>query len=658
MRDLSSVANLFGPLPQMGPVVALIPIAAIYFSVRRYGMMPMAAVAHDGLILSYETRFLAGFLVNRIYIKKINENDSQIKFQKLISEISFDFVSVNQNSVDAKINNLLQNMGRYFRVDRCYVFLINNQDDTMTYAYEWCNDGISPEVETIKDIPLETFPWWMGELKNNNLIYIDDVNKLPDEAAPEKEQLTRQSIKSVVIIPIEEQGELLGFIGLDSVVYFKRWSNHHIELLRILANLLADGLIKIKAEKEINFMAYYDHLTGLPNRTLFSDRLNQAVEQAKLNNGYVAVLFMDLDSFKTVNDTMGHSGGDTIIREVANGLVQRVQKTDTVARFGGDEFLILINNLEDSDSVVKAVDYIMSLFEKPFYIQGQEFFIGNSAGVAVYPFDGGDAVTLIKNADIAMYKAKSKGKNQYVLCTTDMKEEVNKNMIMSNHLYRALERNEFDVYYQPQIGLPHGRIVGLEALLRWKHPEMGLPHLRVAVNLSVVQFNNPHFITQVDNILKETGLDPKHLEFEITESIATQEINFTVNILNKLKKIGVFISIDDFGTEYSSLNRLKMLPIDRIKIDMQFIQGIESSAKDQAITKVIINLAKSLGLGVLAEGVETAPQLEFLNQRMCDDVQGYYYYRPMPATEIEKLLKTMQLSGWNNFTREAYQQQG
>ncbi|MBP7331492.1 MAG: EAL domain-containing protein [Firmicutes bacterium] len=629
--------------------------------------------------------FWIGSIVNSIYIKRMKENIFQIEMQKLILRISFDFVSVNQANIDEMINNMLNKTGRFFHVDRTYVFMINYEDSTMTYTHEWCNEGINPEVGTIQDIPLDVFPWWMEQLKSKKLVYIEDVSKLPPEAAAEKAQLTRQNIKSVVVIPIEENGKFLGFIGLDSVVSFKRWSNYHIELLRILANLLADGLIKINAEKEIAFMAYYDHLTGLPNRTLFSDRLNQALHLARRTEKFVGVMFMDLDSFKTVNDTMGHSGGDSIIKEVARSLVQCLRKTDTVARFGGDEFLIIIDNISDSRHIAKIAGNIMGLFEKPFILNDQEFFITSSAGVAVYPYDGEDPVTLIKNADIAMYKAKSRGKNQYVLCTADMKEDMLKNMMLSNSLYRAQERNELAVYYQPQVRLHTGQITGLEALLRWKHPElgmvppgvfvplaeksglihsigewvlktaisqnkkwqdMGLPHLRMAVNLSVSQFNNPRIVDSIDSILKGTGLSPEYLEIEITESIANKEAKHTTDVLNRLKKLGVSLSIDDFGTEYSSLNRLKMLPIDRIKIDMQFIHGIEGGEKDQAITKVIINLAKSLGLEVLAEGVETAPQLAFLSQRMCDDVQGYYYYKPMPAAEIEKLLRS---SAWNKF---------
>lgn len=621
--------------------------------------------------------FWVGSFVNRTYIRKLEDNSFQIDFQRLVSEISFDFVSVNQADIDEKIDAMMGKIGRFFRVDRTYVYLIDHQDSTMTHTHEWCAEGIVSQSANIQAVPLNIYPWWMEQLNCNKLVRIEDVNRLPEAACTEKEHLTRQGTKSAVVVPIEDEARILGFMGLDSVVSARKWSNHQIELLRILANLLADALIRIESEKEIRHMAYYDHLTALPNRILFSDRLTQAIDRAKRNKTSIGVILIDLDSFRTVNDTLGYSGGDDILKEVAQGLVQRLHRTDTVARFGGDEFLIMLDNLSGSDNVIKTTENIMQMFEHPFTVHGQNFFITGSAGVAVYPFDGEDAASLLKNADIAMYTAKSGGKNRYVVCTAGMKEAVKRNIELSNDLYKVLERSELAVYYQPQIRLNTGRIVGLEALLRWRHPElgmvapnifiplaevngtindigewvlktsiqqnkkwqdMGLTHLRIAVNLSVIQLNNPHFADNVRHILQEAALNPEYLELEVTEGIATHEAAHISGSLNKLKQLGVSISIDDFGTKYSSLTRLKELPIDRIKIDMQFVQGVETSEKDQVISATIINLAESLGLEVLAEGVETAEQSDFFMKRRCHDVQGYYYYRPMPVEELEQLL--------------------
>lgn len=621
--------------------------------------------------------FFIGLYTNRMYVAKIKENNYQIEFQKMVSAISFDFVSLNQENFEEKVNSLLAEIGRFFHVDRTYLFTINHNNDTMTYSNEWCNNGINEEVGSIEEIPLDVFPWWIDQLNKKKLVYIEDVDYMPEEASAEQEQLHRQNVKSLISVPIMENGKIQAFIGIDSVISTKKWSEENIELLNIMANILSSGMTQIEADKQVEFMAYYDNLTKLPNRFLFSDRVNQAIELSKRTGKLISIIFIDLDNFKSVNDTIGHKGGDVLLQQVAKRLVGVLRKTDTVARFGGDEFMIMLNNITDYDMVTKIADKIMEIFSETFVVNNQEFLITASAGIAISPIDGEESEILVKNADIAMYKAKAKGKNQYALCSKAMKEEVQMSMELSNDLYRALDRNELVVYYQPQIDLVTKKISGAEALLRWMHPtrgmispgifipiaeknslinsigewvlreaciqnkkwqDKGLPEINIAINLSAIQILNPKLSSNLANIIKETGLDPKYIELEITESIAIKETNHVIEVLNKLKKIGVSIAIDDFGTEYSSLSRLKMLPIDRIKIDMQFIQGLETNEKDKSITMVIINLAKSLGMNVLAEGVETENQLDFLNQKMCNNVQGYYYYKPMPADEMEKIL--------------------
>lgn len=631
-------------------------------------------------IILFITAFIISFYVNKVYVGKTKENDYQIEFQKINSEVSSSFVTINQENFDERVNNLLAKIGSFFAADRAYLFLIDYENNTMTYSHEWCNEGIK-DVGSIKEMPLTDVPWWIDELEKSRFIHVEDTDNLPDEAINEKAQFKKQNVKSLISVPvggIGENGKIQGFISVKSVSSFKSWTSGDIELLRTLSNLLSDGLTKMKSEKEIEFMAYYDNLTELPNRFLFKDRVKSAISLAERNEKFISVMFIDLDNFKSVNDTMGHDGGDYLLKQVGDALTKKVRKSDTVARFGGDEFMIMLNNIGNYNDISKIANNIMDIFSRPFIIDDQEFFITGSGGIATFPVDGQDSETLVKNADTAMYEAKAKGKNQYSLCTTEMKDEVERNMKLSNDLYRALERNELIVYYQPQVDLINKEITGVEALLRWKHSEfgmispgvfiplaekngliniigewvletactqnkkwqdMGLANLRMGVNLSGIQFINVHIADDVERILKKTDLDPKYLELEITESIAIKETDFVVDVLNKLKKIGVSIAIDDFGTEYSSLSRLKMLPIDRIKIDMEFIKGIEKNEKDKAITVVIINLAKSLGLNVLAEGVETGSQLEFLNQKMCDFVQGYYYYKPMPAQEMERILQ-------------------
>jgi diguanylate cyclase (GGDEF)-like protein/PAS domain S-box-containing protein len=435
--------------------------------------------------------------------------------------------------------------------------------------------------------------------------------------------------------------------------------------------------VRIDMEEKIKKLAYFDYLTGLPNKRLFIDRLKQGIIESIQNKKAIGVLFLDLDSFKRVNDTMGHAKGDELLKMVSKRLLNIIKESDTVCRVGGDEFLILIRNLDNENYIREISEEILSTFKKSFIIDSNELYMTTSIGGAVYPVDGQDVETLIKNADIAMYKAKGKGINKFELCTAIFKEGLAKEMKLTNCLYKAIERNEFELYYQPQVSVISGEIIGMEALIRWNSAELGrvspvdfiyiaektgliLPigewvlktacsqnkkwqdagmfNVPVAVNLSINQFQNKRIIEDIIKILKETGLNPKYLELEITENIIMKETEYIIESLKQLKALGVEIAIDDFGTEYSSLNYIKQLPVDKIKIDISFVRGININRKDEAIIKVIIALARNLGLKVIAEGVETKEQLDFLKEQMCDEIQGYYYYRPVQAHIIEELM--------------------
>ena len=447
----------------------------------------------------------------------------------------------------------------------------------------------------------------------------------------------------------------------------------------IIANKKLENEIKnrIDMEEKIKNLAYYDYLTGLPNKRLFDDRLNLCILDSVRNEKSLGVLFLDLDSFKRINDTMGHAKGDELLKMFSKRLTNILRVDDTVCRVGGDEFLILIKNLKQDFYLEKIAEKILDIFKKPFIIDNQDLFVATSIGGAIYPIDGEDVETLIKNADIAMYKAKEKGKNNFQLCTPIIKDSLGEEMKLTNSLYGALERNELELYYQPQVNIISGEIIGLEALIRWHNIKLGIVNpgdfiyiaektglilpigewamrsacsqnktwqnagilnVPIAVNLSVNQFQNIKIVEQITKILTETNLNPKDLELEITENIIMKEPEYIIESLKQIKELGVKIAIDDFGTEYSSLNYIKQLPVDKIKIAMTFIQGININHKDEAIIKVIIVLAKNLGLKVIAEGVETKEQLDFLRDQMCDEIQGYYYYKPMTANQIEELI--------------------
>lgn len=398
------------------------------------------------------------------------------------------------------------------------------------------------------------------------------------------------------------------------------------------------------ATQKIENLAYHDFLTDLPNRVILVDRLQQAIDLAKRTNKKIGVLFLDLDGFKTINDTFGHFQGDELLKDVAARLLSLVRECDTVARMGGDEFIIMVQNLESDDDILTIANKVIDAFNEPFDLNHNEIYVTASIGISVYPTDGETHESLLKNADLAMYKAKEKGKNQSILCTTSMKDIITENMTLSNGLYRSLERNELEVYYQPQINLNSKKIIGLEALLRWNHPELGLVlpgkfiHLaeqnglinpigkwvlntvcmqnkawqeeglvpiRIAVNLSIIQFQNPVIVSQIKEILEKTKLLPQYLELEITEGIAMRDTDYIIRVLNAFQEMGIYITIDDFGTEFSSLKYLKLLPINQIKIPLPFTQGINVDKRDEAIVKTIIALAKNMGLDVIAEGVET-----------------------------------------------------
>jgi diguanylate cyclase (GGDEF)-like protein/PAS domain S-box-containing protein len=432
-----------------------------------------------------------------------------------------------------------------------------------------------------------------------------------------------------------------------------------------------------EAEEQIKNLAYHDALTGLPNRLLFNDRLSVAVAQAHRQGYRLAIFFLDVDRFKVINDSLGHSLGDRLLQGVARRLQASVREGDTVARLGGDEFILLLPALNRAEDVAKVAEKILDSLKLPFRLEGRELYVTASMGISLYPDDGADAEALIKNADTAMYRAKEQGRDNYQMYTPAMNASAVERLGLENSLRKALARDELELFYQPLLDLGTGRVHGVEALLRWRHPERGLlspaefmplaevtglilpigpwvlrtacararawqdlghPHLSMAVNLSARQFQQPDLVAQVKRALEETGLPPRCLDLEITETNAMQNAEGTIHTLRELKALGVRISIDDFGIGYSSLNYLKRLPIDTLKIDQSFVRDITTDPDDAAIATAVIALAHTLKLRVVAEGVETQEQLAFLAARHCDRMQGYLFSRPLQSQECGEFL--------------------
>jgi diguanylate cyclase (GGDEF)-like protein len=435
---------------------------------------------------------------------------------------------------------------------------------------------------------------------------------------------------------------------------------------------------KLAHAERVEYLAYHDGLTELPNRSMFSRALSQSISEAQRYDRRLAVAFLDLDRFKLINDTLGHEAGDQLLQQVAARLKGCVRDSDTVARLGGDEFVVLLPELTDEKHASIVAQKILAAVAKPFTLIGQEFRVTASIGISTYPQDGRDEQTLTKNADIAMYQAKAEGKNNFQFYSEELNANSLERLTLESSLRHALERNEFRLYYQAKRDIASGRITGMEALLRWEHPDLGtvapmqfipiaeetgliiligkwvlktvclqsiawqkqgLPALSIAVNLTARQFRDEHLLTDVTSILTETGMDPRLLEIELTESLMIHDVENTLRILTGLKAVGIRVAVDDFGSGYSSLALLQRFPLDTIKIDRSFVRDIGGTTEDTGLADAIIAMGKSLSLTVVAQGVETKEQADHLRLHACDELQGFYFKRPLPVDEFTQLLR-------------------
>ena len=457
-----------------------------------------------------------------------------------------------------------------------------------------------------------------------------------------------------------------------------------------LTGTVQDITERRRIEEQIHHLAYYDSLTGLPNRLLFRDRAQQALAAAERHEAMLGILFLDIDRFKFINDSLGHSAGDALLKQVAERVVEAIRASDSVvrpgtaetagavARLGGDEFTILLPDLRQPDHASGIARRILSAIAHPFLVEGREVFITGSIGISLHPNDGENLQELLKNADTAMYQAKNEGRNNYQFYSRSMNEMAADRLALENDLRRAIERNELRLYYQPLVDIHTGCVLGVEALLRWVHPTRGLllpgrfvdlieeiglgqavgewvletacretapwrslegRPLLVAVNISNAQFSDRGLITRLSRQLRETGFDPGRLELELTETIMMPQPEEAAAVLQQLKGMGVRLALDDFGTGYSSIGHLRTLPFDAVKIDRSFITEVATNATDATIAKAMITMAHARNLRVLAKGIETIPQWSLLRQLGCDEVQGYLFCPPVPADAVPPLLK-------------------
>ncbi len=581
----------------------------------------------------------------------------------------------------------LRILGQAVDADRAYIYENHPHPTTgtvcMSMRFEWVRAGVSPSIHQAhwQNQPYCEFGLdrWYTAFSEGRLVH-GPITTFPRD---EQELLNRDRIRSMIMMPIQLDGKLWGYIGFDDCRSDRLWTTSEESILSAIAAGISGAIKREQSEAHIRYQAFHDALTGLPNRSLFEQQLPIAIADARQSRTMVAIAFLDLDRFKTINDTLGHAIGDEILKHVTQRLQQCLTSNNLIARWGGDEFTLMMPHLTSPRQAANAAERIANALKPPFYISGHELHINVSIGIALYPQDGGDLATLLKHADSALYRVKEQGRDHYQFYNATLGSAASERLTLSNHLYHALDRQEFVLHYQPQVDVVTGKITQLEALLRWQHSylglispqtfipiaednglivpigewvlrtvceqisiwaDLGLPAIPVAVNLSARQFQAPNLQDAIATILRQTGIEAQLLEVEITETAAMQDMEFTCQLLNNLHQMGLRIAMDDFGTGYSSLNYLRRFPLHTLKIDRSFVKDIANSPSDEAIISAIITLGQGLNLTVVAEGVETTEQVEKLRSLHCDAFQGYWFSPPVPSWQMTELLQGMSKS--------------
>jgi diguanylate cyclase (GGDEF)-like protein len=585
---------------------------------------------------------------------------------------------MNDASVEELVDYSLERLVQLTKSEFGYVALVNEEDGTITMqawskgVLEKCGDGIPGKRFRIEETGL-----WRECLKQRKPIIANDINcsEADDQRLPEG----YASIRRHLNVPIFENGSIVAVAGAANKLL--PYDNTDVMQLSLLANGMWKVLQTRLLNEEIKKLAYYDFLTNLPNRVLLIDLLMDRLEDIRFDKLGGALLFIDVDNFKIVNDNFGHTYGDILLMDIAERMKAVTDPCHTIARIGGDEFVVLYDMAADMEEIRNYAHRLVNELTAPFKVGANDFYVTASIGIALFPKDGSSVDELMKSADMAMYSAKAAGKNTFCFYDQSMNDIVIQKLVMESSLRHALGNNEFLLHYQPQINLATGRITGFEALIRWNRPgstliypgsfihlaeesgmispigewvlrtaccfgkslhSKGFKNMYMSVNVSSVQLMKTNFLETVRNIIEETGFPSGYLELEITESVLMESFDACIAVLEELVKTGVKISLDDFGSKYSSLNYLKRLPISTLKIDKTFIDDICCPDKSRILTGSIVMLAHRLGLKVIAEGVETEEQLEYLRENGCDMVQGYLTGKPVDAVKIAEMLDNIE----------------
>ena len=581
---------------------------------------------------------------------------------------------------DLAIEKALAALGEATNVERVYLFQTHphpvSGEMSISMQCEWIKSGAETSHSHWQNQSYQTpgLERWYSKLFQGETI--SDFTQI---FSPEEQKLLMgDHIKSLLFVPLRLETQFWGCLGLVECKSERYWSKHEESSLITMAASISGARQRQQIEEKIRYQAMHDLLTGLPNRLRFNDILNQGIQKIIQPEESIAVMFLDLDRFKIINDTLGHTVGDDLLKIVAQRIRDTIRIEDVVARWGGDEFTIFLPRVTEIPPIIQIAKNILQTLEDAFYINGHELYISSSIGIALLGKDSPDAETLIQHADAALYYAKNEGRNNYQFYKESLSQKNPELLNLEKNLRHAMKRKELMLYYQPRVNITTGKITGMEALLRWNHSEMGIispavfiplaeksgliisigewalrqaciqnkawqdagyQPITIAVNLSPGQFRQPKLVEILTDILTETQLKPEFLELEITETTAIADINFTTTALQNLAEMGLLLSIDDFGTGYSSLNRLKVLPFHNLKIDQSFIKELTTDSKVAHIIQAIVTLGQSLGLRLIAEGVEHPAELEFLRSINCDEVQGYLLYRPLSVEQATEALK-------------------
>lgn len=750
---------------------------------------------------------------------------NQLSLQALVAEVSSNLVNADSNDIESVVETVLEKIGRFFKVDRCCIFLFSDGCESMDMIHEWCTEGITPRIQQRRDGGVGAAPWWAEQLRTRKTVRIADIRTLPPEAASERADAERESIRSLLRLPMTSKGQVIGALGLDTVTHGASWDEDDIGMLRVLCEVIAGFLVRVEAEtkrlgsenryrrvmavmsdvaysctedsgegfridwitdsiealtgygaddvramrcwgrlvapedieifnqsvvglqpgttadcelrlrhrdgsirwvrvttesiedadapgarrlygglvdisdrkllsKRLIHLSRYDPLTGLPNRIWMRERIEQALIDCRRNNAGLMLLSIDLDDLRSVNDSMGHRAGDQLLQEVAERWRPLLREDDTLARFSGDNFIALGIRASAArgaptdvgsargEGTAHLAGSIQSALHRPVILDGQAVVVTCSIGIALYPEDADTVEELIGHADAALHGAKMDGRGICRYYTSALNEGLQEQFRLEQALRRAIECRELLLHYQPRVEIESGRILGLEALVRWNHPDLGMispnrfipiaesnglilligpmvvrlaceqiaawrragvPVVPVALNLSANELYQDGLAGQICRIATEVGVDRALLDLEVTESAAMRSIDRAIEVLDELRDSGFKLAIDDFGTGYASLSYLNRLPVQTLKIDRSFLAEIGSGHPEESqaetIVKAIIGLGDNLGLGIIAEGVETATQRQFLIDHGCREAQGFFFGRPRPCEDTESLLR-------------------